>query len=237
MFLRLTLTTLFIIIFSASFFPGFSLAGGAREADSDGGGNQEQKTLAVLDFNEETHLVFMREEEKLARDVYLKLGMLYPDSTVFGQIDDSEQRHTDTVREMLGQYELEDPSTNDNIGVYTGEAYGEYFTEKYAYLVQTASASELDALYVGAFIEELDMHDIDLCPGVIVEQDNGVDDEDQCGRLYTDQPDIITLYDALLEGSESHLRGYVRAIEAIIGDGAYTAQVLSQARVDEILDR
>ena len=40
---------------------------------------------AVLDANEQTHLVFMREEEKLARDVYLKLGSMYPRFSNFWQ--------------------------------------------------------------------------------------------------------------------------------------------------------
>ncbi len=196
-----------------------------------------QQAQAALDFNEETHLVFMREEEKLARDVYVSMGLRYPDSVVFGQVDDSEQRHTDAVKQALAGYGVKDPNTNDNTGVYTGSEYGGYFTEKYAYLVDRGSVSELDALYVGAFIEELDMLDIRRCPAVIVEQNNGVDSAEQCGRDYTDQPDIINLYDSLLKGSKSHLRGYVRAIEAIIGQGGYQAQVLSQEEVDAILQR
>ncbi len=234
---RLALTTCLLLSIGCSISSGSLLAGGGNSAAGGRGGGDQLRLTADLDFNEATHLAFMREEEKLARDVYIKLGMLYPESVTFGRIDDSEQQHTDAVKGMLEQYGLEDPNSNDNIGVFTGEAYGDYFTEKYRYLVNLASGSELDALYVGAFIEELDMHDIDRCPEVIVEQDNGIEDDTQCGRLYTDQPDIVTLYDALLDGSASHLKGYVRAIEAIIGKGAYTAQVLSQEEVDEILDR
>ena len=55
----------------------------------------------VLDYNEQTHLEFMREEEKLARDVYMELGAMYPDHPIFGRIDDSEQQHTDAVRAMI----------------------------------------------------------------------------------------------------------------------------------------
>ncbi|MFV9615984.1 MAG: DUF2202 domain-containing protein, partial [Gammaproteobacteria bacterium] len=58
----------------------------------------------VLDYNERMHLVFMREEEKLARDVYLALGTMYPDSVIFGKIDDSEQRHTTAVKAMIENY-------------------------------------------------------------------------------------------------------------------------------------
>ena len=191
----------------------------------------------VLDFNERTHLEFMCEEEKLARDVYITLGTKYPESTTFGRIDDSEERHKCAVADMLEKYGVPNPSTNDNVGVFTGEAYGWYFTEKYKELVDIGSSSELDAQYVGAFIEELDMLDINQCPQVIVETDNGINDISGCGKVYTDKPDIQRLYGYLLEGSEEHLRAYVRNIEKEIGEGNYQAQVLAQEQVDAILGR
>ena len=46
---------------------------------------------------------------------------------------------------MIENYGLEDPNTNDNIGVFTGEDYGSYFTEKFNLLVERGSNSELDA--------------------------------------------------------------------------------------------
>jgi len=138
---------------------------------------------------------------------------------------------------MLVKYGLEDPSTNDNVGVYTGEDYGWYFTEKFQQLVERASISELEALYVGAFIEELDMMDINQCPRVIVETDNGINDVTECGKIYTDNVDVAKLYASLLDGSDSHLEGYVRNIEKYIGKGSYQAQVLPQAQVDQILGR
>lgn len=191
----------------------------------------------VLDYNEQTHLEFMREEEKLARDVYMELGAMYPNHPIFGKIDDSEQRHTSAVKAMIEKYGMEDPSTNDNVGVFTGENYGWYFNEKFDLLVQRASISELEALYVGAFIEELDMMDINQCPSVIVETDNGINDVSECGRIYTDNADVADLYASLLDGSDSHLEAYVRNIEKYIGIGNYRAQVLPQEQVDEILGR
>ena len=191
----------------------------------------------VLDYNEQTHLEFMREEEKLARDVYMELGAMYPDHPIFGKIDDSEQKHTDAVKAMIEKYGLQDPSTNDNVGVFTGENYGWYFTEKFKLLVERASISELEALYVGAFIEELDMMDINQCPQVIVETENGINDVTECGKIYTDNADVSNLYASLLDGSDSHLEGYVRNIEQYIGKGNYQAQVLPQEEVDEILGR
>ena len=127
-------------------------------------------------------------------------------------------------------------STNDNPGVFTGKEYGEYFTGKYEDLTEWGARSEVEALRVGAFIEELDMHDINLCPEIIVEMDNGIG-KDECGKIYTDNTDIQQLYETLLEGSESHLRAYVEKIEAIEGVGSYLAQYLSQEEVDAILGR
>jgi hypothetical protein len=213
---------------ASAFAMAIALAGKTAYASTDG---------IVLDFNEQTHLEFMREEEKLARDVYIELSTMYPDHPIFGKIDDSEQRHTDAVKAMIEKYGLEDPNTNDNVGVYTGADYGWYFTEKFQQLVGKASVSELDALYVGAFIEELDMMDINQCPKVIVETDNGINDVSECGKIYTDNADVDRLYAALLDGSDSHLEGYVKNIEKYIGEGNYQAQVLPQEQVDELLGR
>lgn len=192
---------------------------------------------SALTEGDKAHLIFMREEEKLARDVYLTLGSIYPNSPVFGKIDDSEQKHTMAVKNMIERYGLEDPSTNDNVGVFTGADYGWYFTEKYEQLVTRAKVSEFDALYVGAFIEELDMMDITQCPTVIIDTNNEVNDFTQCGSLYTDNPNLQRLYSSLLAGSGNHLNAYVKKIEKEIGYGNYQAQVLPQEQVDQILGR
>ena len=88
-----------------------------------------------------------------------------------------------------------------------------------------------------ALLEELDMLDIAQCPKIIVETDNGIDDVNRCGLVYTKKTDLQEVYNSLLDGSESHLRSYVRNIEAIIGKGNYEAQVLPQTEVEIILGR
>ena len=199
-------------------------------------------TAARLDAGEEAHLIFMREEEKLARDVYLTLGAMYPNNPIFMTIaEGSEQAHTDTMLDKLDQFGIPDPNpdTNilpDSIGVFTGADYGWYFAEKFALLTGMGEQSVLDALYVGAFIEELDMLDIVDCPKVIVETDNGIG-VGECGLSYTDEKALILSLSSLLAGSENHLRSYVGQIEAIIGEGNYVAQVLPQEVVDAILGR
>lgn len=205
-------------------------------------GKRAQGTASVpatLDTTEASHLTFMREEEKLARDVYLTLASLYPDQQVFNRIATrSEQTHTDTMRDKLDQFNLPDPNPETNnlpssIGEFTGNEWGWYFMEKFALLTAKGEISELDALYVGALIEELDMHDIAICPQVMV--DRGF--SSPCGLAYTDKRALKTAYSALINGSESHLRAYVGQIEAVIGTGNYKAQHLSQVEVDAILGR
>jgi hypothetical protein len=197
---------------------------------------------APLDEGETQHLIFMREEEKLARDVYLTLAALYPAWPVFETIGTlSEQTHADTVRDMLAKFGIPDPNPDannlpDSIGVFTGEDYGWYFTEKFLALVERGRTDALEALHVGAFIEELDMVDIVGCPAAIVDTSDAID-EGECGLDYTNKKPLKTMYTHLLEGSKDHLRAYVRNIEAIIGEGNYVAQVLTQEEVDEILGR
>lgn len=192
-----------------------------------------------LDAVEASHLTFMREEEKLARDVYLTLAGLYPDQKVFNRIaTTSEQTHTDTMRDKLALYNLPDPNTGtndlpDSIGVFTGAEWGWYFAEKFKDLTEKGSKSELEALYVGALIEELDMNDIAVCPAVMVEAGY----PKPCGLEYTDETGLINAFSSLIDGSENHLRAYVGQIEAVIGVGNYVAQYLTQAEVDAILGR
>jgi hypothetical protein len=197
---------------------------------------------AVLDAGETQHLTFMREEEKLARDVYLTFATIYPSAPTFSTIaNNSEQTHTDAVRDLLIKYGVADPNPGTNnlpasIGVFTGADYGWYFREKYSALVGKGRLGLLDALYVGAFIEELDMLDIVNCPKVIVDSSPLIG-PGGCGLAYTDEKAIKNVYNNLLDGSKNHLRSYVKSIEVIIGAGKYVAQVLTQREVNTILGR
>jgi len=156
------------------------------------------------------YLMYMREEEKLARDVYLTMYGVWG-LEIFNIIAESEQMHTDAVRSKIEKYDLEDPVTDDSVGVFVNENLASLF----ATLVEQGRQSELDALYVGAAIEEIDMIDIQ----------HAIDE--------ADHTDIIRTYSNLMEGSKSHLRGFVDQIEA--RGVTYTAQYLSQEIVDEIL--
>ena len=221
---------LYVIFTSLAFFSASSMA--AKNG-------KKSQPSATLDSVEASHLTFMREEEKLARDVYLTLAELYPGQTVFSRIATrAEQTHTDTMRDKLDQFNLPDPNPETNslptsLGIFTGAEWGWYFSEKFDALTKQGMKSELAALYVGAFIEELDMKDIAVCPQVMI--DRGY--PNPCGLQYTDESALQTAYTSLISGSENHLRAYVGQIEAVIGVGNYVAQYLTQAEVDTILGR
>lgn len=190
-----------------------------------------------LNFNEQTHLVFTCEEEKLARDVYRVLGRSFPEIGSFAEMEANKEHNKCAVLDLMRKYRVSVPHVNDNVGVFSWGSYGRYFTEKYLVLTSQGTSNPLNALYVGAFMEELNILDIDQCPKVIVDINNGISEASACGRNYTDNPDVLRVYDSLVEESRRHLRLLVRDIEQIIGVGNYQAQVLPQDQVDAILAR
>jgi hypothetical protein len=228
-----------LLFLSTIFIAVNAVAEKGKGASFDSAALADAAVVSALDADEASHLIFMREEEKLARDVYLTFAEMYPEQGVFSTIaTKSEQTHTDTMRDKLDQCNLPDPNPDTNnlpesLGVFTGEEWGWYFAEKYNALTKMGSESELAALYVGALIEELDMHDIADCPQVMV--DAGY--RDPCGLRYTDEKALINAYRSLIDGSEIHLRSYVGQIEAVVGVGTYEAQYLTQEEVDAILGR
>ncbi|MEJ2383747.1 MAG: DUF2202 domain-containing protein [Xanthomonadales bacterium] len=167
--------------------------------------------LAQLDATETDDLRFMREEEKLARDTYLTLYERWS-HTIFRNIARSEQRHMDTMLSMIEYYGLADPVTDDTVGVFNDTALAALYGD----LIDRGSISLLEALHVGAYIEELDIGDL------------------RATIDRTDEVLLINAYENLLAGSRNHLRAFVSQITALGVD--YVAQVLDQADVDAIVD-
>jgi len=167
--------------------------------------------LDDLSDNEAAGLVFMREEEKLARDVYIYLYETWGQKT-FDNIASSEQTHTDAMLDLLYKYGIDDPVGDNSEGVFVDQnLQGLYDT-----LTASGSASLIDALLVGATIEEIDLIDIKH----LVDELDGNDD-------------IRLVYENLIAGSENHLRAFVRVLQqqGII----YTPGHLSQEEYDAIV--
>jgi hypothetical protein len=168
-------------------------------------------TLTNLTAVEAADLTFMREEEKLARDTYLVLGDTWK-LTVFSNIASSEQRHMDAILSLLQKYRLPDPATSTLIGEFNNPE----LQSLYDALIAKGMQSDLEALMVGGLIEETDMEDI------------------QAAIDRSQHPDVVAVFENLMCGSRNHLRGFAANLEAFTGQ-PYTAQVLEQAAVDEIL--
>lgn len=163
----------------------------------------------TLSAEEEADILFIREEEKLARDVYAVLYEQWP-LPVFANIGDAEQTHMDSVGVLIERYRLEDP-VQEEAGVFTNDE----IQGLYDNLTAEGAASEVAALRVGAQIEEIDLVDI-------MEAANR-----------TDKQDILLVYDNLMRGSRNHLRAYVHNLE--MRGETYEPIALSREEFEEIV--
>jgi hypothetical protein len=89
------------------------------------GGVPALATTVALSESEAADLAFQREEEKLARDVYLAMYSKWQ-AAIFSNISDSEQKHTDTTKKLLDKYNLPDPALTD-FGAFTDADLQEKF--------------------------------------------------------------------------------------------------------------
>ena len=177
---------------------------GGRKGSGDAG-----QTEAITS-QDAAWLSHLREEEKVARDVYDALYQTWG-MTSFDNISSAEQHHMDAVLQRILAYGLVDPA-QPQPGVFTDAG----LQQLYDTLVGQGRQSQLDALMTGALIEEVDMQDLDEMTAA------------------TSNPALIDLYGKLHCGSRNHLRAFVRQIE---NRGlVYAAQVLSQEAVDQIVD-
>jgi len=144
--------------------------------------------VEALSADEKTGLLLMREEEKLARDVYLELYRIWNLRT-FSNIASSEQSHMDEVALLLERYGLEDPALST-----PGKFTDPELQNLYEQLIARGSRSLREAVQVGIDIEELDIRDLE--------------------RLMktTDNRDISLVYGNLLRGSENHLAAFRRQL-------------------------
>lgn len=171
------------------------------------------EVLPVGDFDDEeaAAVTFLREEEKLARDVYLMLSLSW-DAPVFTKIARAEQKHMDLVAVLLDRHSLADPVVDDAVGEFSDPQLAALYQD----LVGIGQQSLADAFFVGATIEDLDLSDL----GSI--------------RDLSDEMDVWLIVENLSAGSRNHLRAFAANL-ANLGL-AYEAQYLDQYVVDEIVD-
>ncbi|MEZ4945528.1 MAG: DUF2202 domain-containing protein [Cyclobacteriaceae bacterium] len=167
--------------------------------------------MEALSSEEQSSLLFMREEEKLAKDVYITLYDKWG-VNIFSNISKSEQTHMDAVLLLLTKYALTDPVGTNAIGVFSNTELQHLYNE----LVTQGEMGLLEAYQVGATIEDLDIFDLA----------NALDNNDN--------QDIKLVYEMLSKGSRNHLRSFYGNILNV--GGSYTPQYLTQAEFDAIIN-
>lgn len=165
---------------------------------------------AELSTAEADALVFMREEEKLARDVYRLLDAQWVQK-VFANIATSEQQHMDAVALLLARYGLPDPAAGTPAGVFADPSLQAMFDA----LMAQGRNSLVAALTVGATIEDLDIKDL------------------QVRLAQTDNADVQRVFDELMKGSRNHLRAFVSQLTRL--GVTYAPQYITQAEFDAIV--
>ena len=179
--------------------------------NDDTNANLTNDPVPTLTADQAEDLIFIREEEKLARDVYIYAYAKYG-LNIFNNISSSEQTHMDRMGDLIETYELVDPVTDETPGAFNNED----LQGLYAALTAQVDESLVAALTVGATIEDLDIKDLNEALNVAT------------------QSDIIAAYEMLRCGSGNHLRGFVGQLQQQSSD--YTPQFISEADYQVIIN-
>ncbi|MBN1234666.1 MAG: DUF2202 domain-containing protein [Methanotrichaceae archaeon] len=164
---------------------------------------------ATLTWREKEGILFIWEEEKAARDLYMSI---YDKNnlTIFMNLVRSEQSHMDQAKTIIDKYGLAIPG-NDEQGVFQNQTLQEIHDG----LLAEGLQSDQDALRVAATFEEISIMDLEK------ELDA------------TNTEDIRVVYQGLLAGSKKHLRSYVTDLQ---GQGIlYSPRYLSKSEFEEIM--
>ena len=164
---------------------GFLLVAlGTLEANAQRRGGQTVQP-ASLTPAERGWILQLREEEKLARDVYLTLAKRW-NVKIFSNIAKSESNHMAAVKNLIVKYGLPDPVVKDTVGAFTNPAFAALYKD----LVAAGSVSIVEAYEVGIIIEEMDIEDLTEA------------------LLEIQKVDVRTVFENLLSGSENHLAAF-----------------------------
>ena len=195
---------------------GYGQQGNGRGAAQQAQGGQlplgtNLPAAGTVDDQEIADLLQMREEEKLARDVYITLGEQW-NLAVHTNISRSEQQHMDAIGFLLERYGIADPVGDNPVGVFTNSDLQALYDQ----LVAQGRQSMAESLKVGATIEDVDIYDL------------------QKALANTDNADIQEVYRSLMAGSENHMRAFAGTLIQQTGE-TYTPQYIEQSTFDAIM--
>jgi hypothetical protein len=149
-----------------------------------------------LTADQEYLLLYMYQEEKVARDVYYYLGNIYTAENTFAYIQISEQRHMDACEKLCIKYGIDISAVDETV-------YGEFILPElqdlYDTLIAQGAPSLSAALEVGILIEETDITDLD----------------DAIAAMPSDASDIIRVFSNIQEGSFNHLEAFTYSLDQL----------------------
>ena len=179
-----------------------------NSCSSDSNSNTNLETIDLISPEDQEALLFMLEEEKLARDTYSFLSDTWQ-LKQFENIKNSEQSHMNAIINLLNTYNIE----------YTVLPYGAFFNTDlqnfYNQFIEDGQISQSNALQIGATIEDLDIVDL----------------QEFIDKSSHDM--LIAVFESLKCGSKNHLRSFVSLIEAA-GD-TYNHQFLTLEEYNNII--
>lgn len=148
--------------------------------------------VTAVTAEEARELAFMREEEKMARDLYAKLAEKW-NLRVFERISESEQRHFDAVGRLLTRYNIEDPARDLPEGVFKDASLQSLYNQ----LLAKGMLSVKDALEVGVLVEKADIEDLEAALKIVT------------------NAEVKRVFTSLLQGSTSHLDAFEGYLEIL----------------------
>jgi len=170
--------------------------------------NSSSETVALTD-SEKHSLLFMLEEEKLARDTYTFLDTKWPNYP-FANIKGSEQSHMDAVKTLLDANDITYTILPE--GQFADTALQNYYNQ----FIADGAISLSNALAIGATIEDLDIVDL------------------QKYTKETNNQSVIDVFSLLECGSRNHLRSFYKSITAL--NETYTPQFLTVDAYNSIVN-
>ena len=177
------------------------------------GCQEEQTPLQTIQLseNELSTLLFTREEEKLAHDVYTyafeKYGL-----AIFQNIASSESQHVRAILTVMNSYQIADPLSGSTSN---GEFTNPILQGLYQDLIHRVDGSLGEAIQVGLLIEDMDIFDLEKA------------------MSETSNTQIINVYSSLKCGSENHLRSFNN--QAIVAGVEYAPEYISQDQYSSII--
>jgi len=148
-----------------------------------------QTDATPLSARERADILFMREEEQMAHDLYTRWAGMYT-VPVFSNIAASETQHINEVRLLMDRYGLSDDlAGNASTGYRNATIQSLYIS-----LAKQGDASLNGAFEAGLAIEDQDIADLDRA------------------LAGTPRPDVIQVWTNLRQGSMNHRSSFLRQL-------------------------